>query len=140
MKNPKSNFGAITRSISNDVDFDKTNIQYLEFWMMDPFIKGEKGKVIDGIFNKNNETGGDLIFNLGNISEDIMKDEIHAFENGLSKDFNSTNTIENEWGRVTTKQYLTKFFENDNSLREIQDVGLDGLNDNDELDYLKIHF
>ena len=140
LKDPKSNFGSITRNISNDVDFDKTNIQYLEFWMMDPFIKGEKGKVIDGIFNKNNETGGDLIFNLGNISEDIMKDEVHAFENGLSKDSNSSNTIENEWGRVTSKQYLTKYFENDNSLRKIQDVGLDGLNDNDEINYFRESF
>ena len=53
LKNPKSNYGAITRNISNDVDFDKTNIQYLEFWLMDPFIKGENGKILDGIFNKN---------------------------------------------------------------------------------------
>ena len=140
LKDPKSNYGAITRNISNDVDFDKTNIQYLEFWMMDPFIQGENGKVLDGYFNKNNETGGDLFFNLGNISEDIMKDEIHAFENGLSKIFDSNNSIQNEWGRVTTKQYLTKYFENDNELREVQDVGLDGLNDNDELDYFQESF
>ena len=104
---------------------------------MDPFIKGENGKILDGIFNKNNETGGDLYFNLGNVSEDIMKDEIHAFENGLSKNFDLNNTIENEWGRVTTKQYLTKYFENDSDLREIQDVGLDGLKDDDELEYFK---
>ena len=45
------------------------------------------GKVLDGIFNQNNTTGGKLIFNLGNVSEDIMKDNLHAFENGLSKDF-----------------------------------------------------
>jgi len=140
LKNPKSNYGAITRSISNDVDFDKTNIQYLEFWLMDPFIEGENGRIMDGIFNKNNSSGGDLFFNLGNISEDLMKDEVHAFENGLSRDYDLNSTIENEWGRVTTKQYLTKYFENDSDARANQDVGLDGLKDNDELTYFKESF
>ena len=87
LRDPKSNYGAITKSISNDTDFDRTNVQYIEFWMMDPFIDGEDGKVLDGIFNKNNSTGGKLIFNLGNVSEDLMKDNLHAFENGLSKDY-----------------------------------------------------
>ena len=90
LKNPASNFGAITRSISNDTDFDRTNVQYIEFWMMDPFIDGENGKVLDGIFNNNNTTGGKLIFNLGNVSEDLMKDNIHAFENGLSSDYSDS--------------------------------------------------
>mgnify|MGYP006249959241 CR=1 FL=1 len=63
LKNPATNFGAITRSISNDTDFDRTNVQYIEFWMMDPFIDGDNGKVLDGIFNNNNTTGGKLIFN-----------------------------------------------------------------------------
>ena len=140
LNNPKSNFGAITKSISNDTDFDKTNIQYLEFWLMDPFIDGENGKILDGIFNRNNTTGGKLIFNLGNVSEDIMKDNIHAFENGLSFDYSNNGITENEWGRVTSKQYLTKFFENSSSSRRNQDVGFDGLKNEDEINYFKTNF
>jgi len=140
LKNPSSNFGAITRSIKNDTDFDRTNIQYLEFWMMDPFIDGENGKVLDGIFNQNNTTGGKLIFNLGNVSEDIMKDNLHAFENGLSSDYSENGIKLNEWGRVTTKQYLTNFFENNLSFRENQDIGLDGLKDENEIEYFKESF
>ena len=140
LKNPSTNFGAITRSIKNDTDFDRTNIQYLEFWMMDPFIDGENGKVLDGIFNQNNITGGKLIFNLGNVSEDVMKDNLHAFENGLSSDYSENGIKLNEWGRVTTKQYLTNFFENNLSFRENQDVGLDGLKDENEIEYFKESF
>ena len=140
LRDPKSNYGAITKSIKNDTDFDRTNIQYIEFWLMDPFIDGENGKVLDGIFNKNNSTGGKLIFNLGNISEDIMKDNVHSFENGLSQDYSNEGIKFNEWGRVTTKQYLTNFFENDENARINQDVGLDGLKSSDEADYFKENF
>ena len=140
LRDPKSNYGAITKSISNDTDFDQTNIQYIEFWLMDPFIDGENGKVLDGIFNKNNDSGGKLIFNLGNVSEDIMKDNIHAFENGLSHDYSNEGIKFNEWGRVTSKQYLTNFFENNITSRSSQDVGLDGLKNEDENNYFKDNF
>lgn len=140
LRDPKSNYGAITKSISNDTDFDRTNIQYIEFWLMDPFIDGENGKVLDGIFNKNNITGGKLIFNLGNVSEDLMKDNLHAFENGLSNDYSNDGIKFNEWGRVTTKQYLTNFFENNLTSRNNQDIGLDGLKNSDEINYFKENF
>ena len=107
---------------------------------MDPFIDGEEGKVLDGIFNKNNSTGGKLIFNLGNVSEDLMKDNLHAFENGLSKDYSDEGIKYNEWGRVTSKQYLTNFFENNISSRTNQDIGLDGLKSEDEINYFKENF
>ena len=140
LRDPKSNFGAITKSISNETDFDRTNIQYIEFWLMDPFIEGENGKVLDGIFNRNNTTGGKLVINLGNVSEDLMKDNIHAFENGLSSDYSNNGIDVNEWGRVTSKQYLTKFFENNNTSRGNQDVGLDGLKNSEEETHFKETF
>ena len=140
LRDPKSNYGAISKSIKNDTDFDRTNIQYIEFWLMDPFIVGENGKVLDGIFNRNNSTGGKLIFNLGNVSEDIMKDNVHSFENGLSHDYSNDGIKFNEWGRVTTKQYLTNFFENNETSRNNQDVGLDGLKNSDEINYFKNNF
>lgn len=132
LPNPKSNYGGITRAITTEVDFDRTNIEYIEFWLLDPFIGGENGRVLDGIFNENNTTGGKLFFNLGDISEDIMKDGRHAFENGLPADGDPAETSTNEWGRITKDQFLLPAFDNSASSRENQDVGLDGLKNEDE--------
>jgi cell surface protein SprA len=140
LPSPKSNYGAITRAITSEVDFDRTNIEYIEFWLMDPFIKGENGKVLDGVFNQNNTSGGKLIFNLGDISEDVMRDGRHSFENGLPADGNPNETGQNEWGRITREQYLIPAFDNSESSRVNQDVGLDGLKNEDEQIYFKSRF
>lgn len=135
LPNPEDNYGGITRAITSDVDFDRTNIEYIEFWLMDPFISGENGRVLDGVFNENNTTGGKLMINLGEISEDVMMDGRHAFENGLPADGDPNATNENEWGRVTSQQYLTPGFDNSPEARPNQDVGLDGLSSEDEVNY-----
>ena len=140
LPNPKENYGGITRAITSDVDFDRTNIEYIEFWLMDPFISGENGRVLDGIFNENNTTGGKLMINLGEISEDLMKDSRHAFENGLPADGSPAETTENEWGRVTNQQYLTPGFDNSQEARPNQDVGLDGLSSEQEASYFADRF
>lgn len=132
LPNPEQNWAGITRPITNEVDFDKTNVEYLEFWMLDPFIGADdsnpRGVVRDGIFNENNSTGGEIIFNLGSVSEDVIPDGKHAFENGLPADGNyEENADRNAFGYVTRQQYLTNFFENAGGIRENQDVGLDGL-------------
>jgi cell surface protein SprA len=122
------NWAGITTAIRTEVDFVKANIEYIEFWMLDPFISySENGKIIDGKFNDWNTTGGKLIFHLGNISEDVMRDSKHAFENGLPPDGDLTLAVENDWGFVTSQQYLTNAFDNSTSSRVHQDVGLDGL-------------
>ena len=36
---PQDKFGGISRAITFDTDFDNANVEYLEFWMMDPFLK-----------------------------------------------------------------------------------------------------
>jgi len=133
LPDPESNWGGITRAITSDVDFDRNNIEYIEFWLMDPFIEGENGVVDDGRPNpRNNTTGGKLVFNLGSISEDIMKDSRHAFEHGLPEDGDSSEVVINEWGRVTQDQFLTNAFANSPSARENQDIGLDGLQSTQE--------
>lgn len=138
VEGPEANWGGITRAITSDVDFDKNNIEFLEFWLMDPFIDTPRGRVLDGIENSVNRTGGELIFNLGSVSEDVMPDERHAFENGLPP---SDPTLDaqgvqlNPWGRVTTQQFLTSAFDNSTSARPNQDIGLDGLRSQDELNY-----
>ncbi|WP_449353839.1 T9SS outer membrane translocon Sov/SprA [Algoriphagus litoralis] len=140
LPNPKLNYGGVTRAITTEVDFDRTNIEYIEFWLMDPFLPGENGKVLDGIFNENNTTGGKLFINLGDISEDVMKDGSHAFENGLPADGDPSETGQNEWGRITREQFLIPAFDNSESSRVNQDVGLDGLKNEDEPAFFRSRF
>lgn len=124
----RNNWGGITTAIRTEVDFNKANIEYIEFWMMDPFIQTEYGKIIDGNFNSNNTTGGKLFFQLGNVSEDILPDSRHAFENGLPADGDLSGALveKTDWGYVTRQQYLNNAFDNSPASRQNQDVGLDG--------------
>lgn len=140
LKDPKKNWGGITKAFTNDIDFDNLNVEYIEFWVMDPFIQGDKGIVYDGIENKNNTTGGKLYFNLGSISEDVLKDGRHAFENGLPIDGNPTNTQLTPWGRMPKKPYINDVFENTPGARAYQDIGWDGLTDDDERNYFQNTF
>jgi cell surface protein SprA len=125
---PENNWGGITTAIRTEVDFDKANIEYVEFWMLDPFLNGRNGEVItrDRI-GKNNASGGKLIFQLGSISEDVARDGRHAFENGLPADGNLSALTPNSWGYVTNQQYLTNAFDNSATARSNQDVGFDGV-------------
>lgn len=133
---PSNNWAGITTAITNEVDFDKANIEYIEFWMLDPFINlpSGNGKIIDGKFNDVNTTGGKLIFQLGSVSEDVMRDGRHAFENGLPPDgvLTGGGVEQNAWGYVTTQQFLTKSFDDKPETRANQDVGLDGVPDSKE--------
>lgn len=126
---PASNWGGITTAIRTEVDFDKANIEYVEFWLLDPFIQSQNGVIDDGVpghIPVPNSTGGKLVFQLGSISEDIMRDGLHAFENGLPKNGDTTQVTSNSWGYVTRQQYLNNAFDYDASSRVHQDVGLDG--------------
>ncbi|WP_310393926.1 cell surface protein SprA [Hymenobacter sp.] len=131
-------FGGISRAITFDTDFDNANIEYLEFWMMDPFIGGANGQVNDSQNPPtNNTTGGDLLINLGNVSEDALRDSSqHEFENGLPITDDPTEIADNSnatrYGRVTTQQFLTDAFNATPGARPRQDVGLDGVNDDNE--------
>ena len=137
LRNPESNWGGLTRPITTEVDFDKANIEYIEFWLMDPFLQSSSGynTVLDGEFNQPNVTGGEMVFNLGNVSEDVMRDRKMAFENGLPADGNKTTATitENNWGFVTNAQYINNAFNNEPIARINQDVGLDGMNNAEEL-------
>lgn len=128
LPDPKNNWAGLTTAIRTEVDFDKANIEYIEFWMLDPFINNSSnGKIIDGKFNDFNTTGGKLIFHLGSISEDVIRDGKHAYENGLPPDGDLTTTTENDWGYVTNRQYITNAFDNSAGSRTNQDVGWDGI-------------
>lgn len=137
---PAANFGGITRPITFNTDFEDGNIQYLEFWMMDPFLSGANGGLhIKSPYTGNdtvtyNTKGGSLYFNIGNVSEDVLRDGRHAFENGLpvADDQIAQFTDNNVWGRVTKSQYLNDAFSITPGARNKQDKGLDGLNSSEE--------
>ena len=135
---PQNKYGGISRAITFDTDFDNANIEYLDFWLLDPFINSPKGfaNITDQDGNdKPNTTGGDLLINLGNVSEDVLKDNNqHEFENGLPVPGVDTTglTRRTVWGQVTRQQFLTDAFNAAPGARAAQDVGLDGLNDDNE--------
>lgn len=120
LSNPENRWGGIMREIQTN-DFETSNIEYIEFWLMDPFV-------LDSLHE-----GGDLYINLGEISEDVLKDSRKSFENGLPTTDTilrvDTNTV---WGRVPTVQAIVNSFDADPDNRAMQDVGLDGLNDEQE--------
>ncbi|MFT7612482.1 MAG: cell surface protein SprA [Parvicellaceae bacterium] len=129
--NPEDRWAGIMRSLTTN-DFEAANIQYIQFWMMDPF-SGTIGTNVDS----RNSTGGDFYINIGNISEDIIKDGAKSFENGNSTDgsFDTTVTRETNLARVPTTQVIVNAFDNDLTARPNQDIGLDGLSDADERDF-----
>lgn len=123
LKNPEKRWGGIMRSISTN-DFEAANVEYIQFWMMDPFNS-------DNPSADWNSTG-ELYFNLGNVSEDVLKDGYRSSENGLPTTQHPTSTIQTAWGNVPVVQPLVNAFNNDPAERPQQDIGLDGVKDGDE--------
>ena len=122
LKSPATRWGGIMRAMDN-TDFEATNVQYIDFWLMDPFQETHA-----------TSQGGYLYIDLCNISEDILQDSRQAFENGLGYDTsaNSSTTDNTFWGVVPKLVPLVNAFDNDPTLRPLQDVGLDGMSDNEE--------
>ena len=118
LKTPGKRWAGIMRKIETS-DFEAANVEYIEFWLMDPFA-------MDPIGDPN--PGGDLYFNLGNISEDILRDGRKSFEHGLPGDGDNTKTDATNWGRISQQQSLVKAFDNSPQARVNQDIGLDGMN------------
>ncbi len=126
LKDPDTRWGGVMRKVET-TDFESTNIEYIEFWLMDPFIDPDGPGSQQPI-----QFGGDLYFNLGDISEDILRDGRKSYENGLPTTGTPTNVDTTVWGRVPTLQAITNSFDNNPSSRQYQDVGYDGLDDQDE--------
>lgn len=122
--NPEKRWGGIMRRMDN-TNFEQSNIEYVQFWMMNPFLDPENP----------NYDGGDLYFNFGEISEDILKDGLKSYENGIPYDGNDQYLTESAWGRVSTQNSLTYSFDNNSGSRLVQDVGLDGLPNDDEFNF-----
>lgn len=118
---PEKRWGGIMRKLET-TNFEQSNIEYVQFWLLNPFLDPD---------NPNYE-GGDLYFNFGEVSEDILKDGLKSYENGVPFDGNDQYMKNTVWGRVSSQNSLTYAFDNNNSARSVQDVGLDGLRNDDE--------
>jgi cell surface protein SprA len=114
--NPQKRWGGIMRGI-DQTDFETGNVEFIEFWMLDPFL------------NKPTSTGGEFYINLGNISEDVLRDGRRQFENGLAGANQQAPTDTTpSWGQVPANPIqVTTAFSNDPADRPFQDVGFDGL-------------
>lgn len=122
--NPEDRWGGIMRPLSTN-DFELANIQYIQFWVLDPFNEDAENANPGSA-----HSGGDLYFNLGNVSEDVLPDSRKSFENGLPPFDNGVYpTALTPWAEVSTQQVVVNAFDNDPNSRIRQDVGLDGFND-----------
>lgn len=123
LPNPDTNYGGIMRAL-NSTNFEQTNVEYIQFWMMDPYFDPTNPGAASDPSNV-----GQIYFNLGEISEDILKDGRKFYENGLGP---GQITTSNYWGNIPASQSLIYAFDTDTANRNVQDVGLDGLSDNEE--------
>ncbi|MGB5361415.1 MAG: cell surface protein SprA, partial [Eudoraea sp.] len=113
---PDQKWAGMMRSLSS-TNFEQSNVEFVQFWVMDPYV--------DGI-----ATGpGELVINLGNISEDILDDGRKQYENGLPGLNSNDLTTPTDWGVVPATQSLVYAFDASETNRSLQDIGFDGLDD-----------
>ncbi len=132
---PENRWGGITRPLTV-TNFEQANIEYIQFWMLDPYpeysITQDEGLPVGVNPQDPANQVGDLYFNLGNISEDVLKDGRKLYENGLPEEGGATNTDATIWGKIPTGQSLLYTFDDTDTARLNQDIGFDGLNDDEE--------
>ncbi len=120
LTNPTARWGGITRAIDN-TDFEASNVQYVQFWVMNPFINRPASK------------GGSFYINLGSVSEDVLKDSRLSFENGVPVPFDLNKVDTGQWGYTPRfAQQITRAFDNDAASRAQQDVGYDEMDNGKE--------
>ena len=120
---PQNNWGGMMRKLDTN-DFETANVEYIEFWLLDPFIySSQQPDAAD--------YGGDLYFNLGEVSEDILHDGKKFYESGMPVD-GSSSFVRTQWGRIPMQATQTYAFATTSGARAKQDVGLNGLNDEEE--------
>ena len=121
---PRQRWGGMMRKLDTS-DFETANIEYIEFWMMDPFMKERQA---GGTMPE----GGDLYFNLGEVSEDILRDGKKFYESGMPTEGTLAQYVETAWGRVPSQQSVTYAFNTSSGSRSRQDIGFNGLTSEEE--------
>lgn len=119
---PETRWGGIQRALTT-TDFEASNIEFIQIWMMDPFNADSE-----------NNSGGDLYINLGNVSEDVLNDSQLSYENGFPNDNVDLPILESVWGFYPDPATfnVVNAFDNTTGSYAAQDIGLDGLNSQDE--------
>ena len=117
LQNPATKWGGMMRKLDTN-DFEAANIEYIEFWMLDPFIYDQ-------------QNGGDFYINLGEMSEDILRDGKKFYESGMPVDGSNSFTT-TQWGKIPTQTAVTYAFATSSGSRALQDVGFNGLRDEEE--------
>jgi cell surface protein SprA len=132
---PRTHWGGLMTDFSSQTDFDIANVEYIEFWMMNPFLDNDVGGNANGALRQ----GGRLVFNLGQVSEDVIRDRRFGFENGMPVSGDkATQTDATDVGRVPRAQILNTAFSAGN--RGLQDIGLDGLDDAEEQAFFRASY
>ena len=126
LPNPQRRWGGMMRKLDTS-DFETANIEYIEFWLLDPFIYSNEQPDA-------NQYGGDLYINLGEVSEDILRDGRKFYESGMPVD-GSQSFITTQWGKIPTQATVTYAFATTEGSRELQDVGYNGLTDAEEREF-----
>jgi hypothetical protein len=126
LSNPRQKWGGMMRKLDTN-DFEMANIEYIEFWLLDPFIYSNKQ-------TDANLYGGDFYINLGEVSEDILHDGKKFYESGMPVD-GSQAWITTQWGKIPTQTTITYAFATTKGSRALQDVGFNGLNDEEERNF-----
>lgn len=116
----QSRWAGIMRSISVP-NFVTSNIEYVEFWMMDPYADG-----------KTLGTDPKLLLHLGNVSEDVLKDGKMQYENGLPTPGTPSSTTNSNWGVQPKQPPILYAFSTEGDERRVQDAGYDGLTSDQE--------
>ncbi|CAL2058423.1 cell surface protein SprA [Tenacibaculum sp. 190524A05c] len=133
--NPGENWGGIMRALTTTNNFEQANVEYIQFWLMDPYegysITEAEG-LPAGIDPQNPINQGKLFINLGNISEDILRDSQKQFENGLPTTQNPAPQVDTNMGTIPRNPSILYAFSADPDERTQQDIGLDGLSDSQE--------
>ncbi len=124
---PSQRWAGLMRPISV-TNFVTSNIDYVEFWLQDPHA--------DGTINGDPK----LLLQLGNVSEDVLKDGRLQYENGLPTPGTPSNTTNTNWGTQPTQLPILYAFSTEGEERAQQDLGYDGLNGTQEQEKFGVSF
>ena len=128
LANPLKHWGGMMRRLDTN-DFEQANVEYIEFWLLDPFIYSSQQPDA-------NRYGGDFYINLGEVSEDILRDGKKFYESGMPVDGSNSFTY-TQWGKIPTQSTVTYAFATTSGSRALQDVGFNGLTDAEEQEFYK---
>ena len=126
LQNPSAKWGGMMRKLET-TDFEQANIEYVEFWLLDPFIYQRQAGTAS-------QYSGDLYINLGEVSEDVLRDGKKFYESGMPVDGSNAFSY-TQWGKIPEQATQTYAFATTSGSRSKQDVGLNGLTDEEEQTY-----